>query len=335
MKYILNKKLKYYTKEILKYFNITIIAFGLIIAIILIKYKPIYKVSISGKDIGYIQNKQALEEQIKFNVGAEKQENIDNITIKQEPEYKLKLVSRKQETNEEEISKAIKENVEITYKYYDIALNNKTVEAVDTIQEAEELVKEIKQSNDKSEELDLSIIEKYTENAEEVNTTKIEIAKTDINEKINQAIEQEKIEKEEQKRIESMPEINGIKLAYLPVTGTITSRYGVSSSIRSSRHTGLDIATEKGTPIQAVSGGTVTFAASNGSYGKLVKIDHGNNIETWYAHTNKIYVTEGQQVNAGDIIAEVGSTGNSTGPHLHLEIRINGQHVNPQKYLYK
>ena len=200
MKYILNKKLKYYTKEILKYFNITIIAFGLIIAIILIKYKPIYKVSISGKDIGYIQNKQALEEQIKFNVGAEKQENIDNITIKQEPEYKLKLVSRKQETNEEEISKAIKENVEITYKYYDIALNNKTVEAVDTIQEAEELVKEIKQSNDKSEELDLSIIEKYTENAEEVNTTKIEIAKTDINEKINQAIEQEKIEKEEQKR---------------------------------------------------------------------------------------------------------------------------------------
>lgn len=131
-----------------------------------------------------------------------------------------------------------------------------------------------------------------------------------------------------------MPEINGIKLAYVPVTGTITSRYGVSSRIRSSDHTGLDIAAPKGTPIKVVASGTVTSASYQGSYGNLVKVDHGNGLETWYAHTSEMYVSQGQKVEAGAVIATVGSTGNSTGPHLHLEIRIDGQHVNPQNYLY-
>ena len=128
--------------------------------------------------------------------------------------------------------------------------------------------------------------------------------------------------------------VNGIKLAVLPVEGTITSRYGVSSRIRSSDHTGLDIGVAKGTPIKAVASGTVTAAQYTGAYGNLVKIDHGNGVETWYAHTNTMKVTVGQTVQAGDIIATVGTTGNSTGPHLHLEIRINGVHVDPQRYMY-
>lgn len=108
----------------------------------------------------------------------------------------------------------------------------------------------------------------------------------------------------------------------------------MNSRIRVSTHTGLDIAATTGTPIKVVADGTVTFAKYNGSYGNLVKIDHGEGVETWYGHTSKMYVKVGQKVKAGDIIAAVGSTGNSTGPHLHLEIRINGEHVNPQDYLY-
>ena len=131
-----------------------------------------------------------------------------------------------------------------------------------------------------------------------------------------------------------MPDINGIKLAVTPIQGRITSRYGVSSRIRKSNHTGLDIAATKGTPIKVVATGTVISAKYDGSYGNLVEIDHGNGVETWYAHTSKMYVKAGQRVEAGDVIAAVGSTGNSTGPHLHLEIRVNGEHVNPQKYLY-
>ena len=132
-----------------------------------------------------------------------------------------------------------------------------------------------------------------------------------------------------------MPTINGIKLAVTPIEGRITSRYGASSSIRKSTHTGLDISAVTGTDIKVVADGTVISAKYNGAYGYLVKVDHGNGVETWYAHTSKMYVKKGDTVEAGDVIAAVGSTGNSTGPHLHLEIRLNGEHLDPQDYLYK
>lgn len=327
--YILNKKLKYYTKEVLKYFNITIIGFAFITAIILIKYKPTYIVKISGEELGYIQNKEAFVESIKNEIIENENKNIDSIDIKETPEYELKFVDRTLKTNEEQIVNNIQEDILITYKYYDIALNNKTVESVNSLEEAEDLVNKVKEEN-KDEELDLSIIEKYTQNEDEVKTTDIEIAKNDINTKI----EETKAEKEEEERINSLPDVNGIKLATKPVSGTITSRYGVNSRIRSSSHTGLDIAATKGTPIYVVADGIVTCASYNGSYGNLVKIDHGNGVETWYAHTSKMYVSVGEKVTTGKTIAAVGSTGNSTGAHLHFEIRVNGDHVNPQNYIY-
>lgn len=313
----------------LKYFNIAVIGLGLIIAIVLIKYKPIYKVSISGEKVGYIEKKDAFIENIKKSIKKESNKNIDSIELA-EPEYELKLVNRTLKTNENEIIKNIEENAIITYKYYELAVNNEVVDSVNTIEEAERLVNYIKEEN--QEELDLTIVEKYTQEEKEVNTIQdIEVAKLEIKEKVEEEIENKK----EQEKIEAMPEINGIKLASIPVTGTITSRYGVSSRIRKSTHTGLDISAKTGTPIQVVAKGTVTFASTNGAYGKLVKVDHGNGVETWYAHTSKIYVSIGQKVEAGEVIAAVGSTGNSTGPHLHLEIRVNGEHVNPQNYLYK
>ena len=94
VKFILNKKLKYYTKEILKYFNMIAIAVAIIGTIILIKYKPIYGISISGKELGYIESKQAFEEKIKENIIQEKIKNIDSIDIKQDPQYELKLVNK-------------------------------------------------------------------------------------------------------------------------------------------------------------------------------------------------------------------------------------------------
>lgn len=293
-----------------------------------------YKVSVSGTELGYIQNKEALEEIVKESMIEKGEKNIDNIDIQANPEYELKLVDRATQINGDEIIAIIKEDVVITYKYYEIALNNEAIDLVDTIEEAEELVNIIEQEK-QNDELDLSIIEKYTENKEEVQTSNFEVSKNDIQIKVTQKMQEQEKQKEEEERINNMPEINGIKLAYTPVSGVISSRYGVSSRIRSSNHTGLDIATSSGTPIKAVASGTITNASYQGSYGNLVKIDHGNGVETWYAHTSKMYVEVGQKVEAGEIIAAVGSTGNSTGAHLHLEIRINGEHVNPQSYLYK
>ena len=339
MKLILNPKLKYYTKEILKYFNIVIIGIGFIIAIILIKYKPIYKVTISGEEIGYVQNKKEFKESLKTSL-IEENKNVDNIELKSDPEYELKLVNRETKTNEEQIASKIEEDAIITYKYYDIALNNETIETVNTIEEAEEIVNQAKNENTE-QELDLSILEKYTQNKDEVKVAEIEVAKTDVNNKITETLEKQEAEKQAEEaakkakeELDAMPEINGIKIATKPISGTITSRYGESSRLRKSTHTGLDISATTGTDIKAVASGTVTCAKYSGSYGNLVKIDHGNGVETWYGHTSKMYVKVGQEVKAGDVIAAVGSTGNSTGPHLHLEIRINGTHVNPQKYLY-
>ncbi|MDP4151834.1 MAG: peptidoglycan DD-metalloendopeptidase family protein [Bacillota bacterium] len=116
-----------------------------------------------------------------------------------------------------------------------------------------------------------------------------------------------------------------------PVGGYVSSRFGVSRG--ASFHTGLDLACSRGTPIAAADGGTVVFAGRSGGYGLLVKISHGNGYETYYAHCSVLLVQEGQKVAKGEIIAKVGTTGNSTGPHLHFEVRVNGQPQNPLNYL--
>lgn len=290
-----------------------------------------YKVSISGEELGYVDSKLALEENIKEDIIKNSNKNVESVDLQEQPIYELKLVNRIENTEKDKIIEKAKEEATVTYKYYEVALNNNVVETVDTSKEAEELVNEIK-NDGINENINLSIVEKYTKNEEEIKTNDLEIAKVNIENKVSETIKE--IEEQEEEK-NAIANINGIKLATLPVTGTISSRYGVSSRIRRSNHTGLDIAAKTGTPIKVMADGVVTNASYSGSYGKLVKVDHGNGVETWYAHTSKMYVKKGQKVKAGDIIAEVGSTGNSTGPHLHLEIRLNGEHINPQKYVYK
>ncbi len=304
---------------------------GLVVAIILIKYKPMYKVSISGEELGYVESKLALEESVKEDIINDSNKNVETVDLKEQPIYELKLVNRNENTEEDKIIEKAKEDATVTYKYYEVALNNNVVETVDTSKEAEELVSEIK-NDGINENINLSIVEKYTSNSEEIKTNDLEVAKVNIENKVSETIKE--IEKQEEEK-NAIADINGIKLATLPVTGTISSRYGVSSRIRKSNHTGLDIAATTGTPIKVMADGVVTNASYSGSYGNLVKVDHGNGVETWYAHTSKMYVKKGQEVKAGDEIATVGSTGNSTGPHLHLEIRLNREHINPQKYVYK
>lgn len=290
-----------------------------------------YKVSISGEELGYVESKLALEESVKEDIINDSNKNVETVDLKEQPIYELKLVNRNENTEEDKIIEKAKEDATVTYKYYEVALNNNVVETVDTSKEAEELVSEIK-NDGINENINLSIVEKYTSNSEEIKTNDLEVAKVNIENKVSKTIKE--IEEQEAEK-NAIAEINGIKLATIPVTGTISSRYGVRSRIRRSNHTGLDIAATTGTPIKVMADGVVTNASYSGSYGKLIKVDHGNGVETWYAHTSKMYVKKGQEVKAGDEIATVGSTGNSTGPHLHLEIRLNGEHINPQKYVYK
>ncbi|MBB5397731.1 M23 family metallopeptidase [Mucilaginibacter sp. AK015] len=98
-------------------------------------------------------------------------------------------------------------------------------------------------------------------------------------------------------------------------------------------HPGIDFKGHRGDPVKCTASGRVIFAGRAGGYGNCIKIRHANNLETWYGHLSKINVKEGERVTVGDIIGKVGSTGRSTGPHLHYEIRRNGHPVNPKQYL--
>lgn len=122
----------------------------------------------------------------------------------------------------------------------------------------------------------------------------------------------------------------------VPVEGTITSGFGMRNHpiLRGRRmHKGLDMAAPQGTSIFATGGGTVTFSGRKSGYGNVIIIDHGYGYTTLYAHCSKLMVDEGAKVSRGDLIALVGSTGRSTGPHLHYEVRLNDVHMNPELFL--
>ena len=123
-----------------------------------------------------------------------------------------------------------------------------------------------------------------------------------------------------------------------PVTGAVdmSSPFGMRLDPFNGRpavHTGIDLRGEIGEPVHATAAGKVSIAAREGGYGNMVEINHGNGLATRYGHLSKILVKVGQTVRIGDVIGLIGSTGRSTGPHLHYETRINGEAVDPQKFL--
>jgi murein DD-endopeptidase MepM/ murein hydrolase activator NlpD len=98
-------------------------------------------------------------------------------------------------------------------------------------------------------------------------------------------------------------------------------------------HTGIDLHGEMGDPVRVTANGKVTIASWQGGYGNMIEVNHGNGLSTRYGHLSKIEVKVGDVVRIGQTIGRVGSTGRSTGPHLHYETRINGEPVDPQKFL--
>lgn len=147
----------------------------------------------------------------------------------------------------------------------------------------------------------------------------------------------EEPEKEPEKKSQYELDVEYLKEKYsfiIPVKGTVTSRYGKreETEVVSANHQGIDIGANEGTPIYASMEGTVEVSSEEGEYGKHIDIKNGD-VLTRYAHCSKLLVKEGQKVKQGDKIAEVGSTGNSTGPHLHFEIRRDNRTINPESIL--
>ena len=120
----------------------------------------------------------------------------------------------------------------------------------------------------------------------------------------------------------------------VPATRNVTSGYGYRTLFGIPEfHMGIDIASGMGTPVVSADSGTIMSAAYEGSYGNIVKVQHDSGLVTYYAHLSSFVASPGQRVEKGQLIALMGSTGNSTGPHLHFEVRVNGAHVNPLDYV--
>ncbi len=303
-----------------------LIAFAIVVTIILIKFKPVYEVSIDGVQVGYIQDKNSFENLIQEEIVNKQGDNIAFTDLTKTPTYKLTMADVKQ-TNESEIFTQIQESSITTYRLYAVAVNDEQRSVVNSKEEAELAVENLKQEySDKIENLNITVQEVFTQ---DINTPTVEVASvvTNLEEEFEEQIAI-------QKEIEAST-FNGVYFSVKPVSGHITSRFGARESIRTHAHKGMDIAAPRGTQIKASADGKISYSGWMGGYGNLIIIDHGNGIQTYYGHCSKLYAKVGEQVTAGDVIAAVGSTGNSTGNHLHFEIRKNGTQINPQKYVYR
>lgn len=311
-----------------KFIKTVIIATIFILLILVIKYKPAFSVSYQGNVIGYVDNKDEFQKLVNEKILTSNDEKVafvslDNIS------YFSEFVSRNC-VNENSVFDKLKSEAKNYYKVYEVYGSKENDESVyyNSIEEAQNYIDLINSKySDVDDEFKINTL--YVEN--EVSEDTIKQAKEKLEESLNAKV----AEINKQKEIDSKT-INGVYIASVPVSnGHITSRFGSRESIRNHTHKGIDIAASYGTNIKAVADGTIEYASYNsGGYGNLVIIDHGNGIKTYYGHCSKLCVSVGQKVNAGDLIAKVGSTGNSTGNHCHFEIRVNGSQIDPQKYVY-
>lgn len=301
-----------------------LIGFAIIGFIVFVVYKPMYRVSVDGEVLGYTEDKSKLQKKITNYIDNGDSKSVAFVEIDERPEYDLCLIKKGLTANDDEIYNAVISSGVPYYKYYAILENGVEKYYVSTYEEADAIIEELKTKNSQNKD-SVTYVLKYEKELKDFVNQGTAVAAL-----YKEMPKTKKTKYTTAKRVSYDNSALGIALVE-PVTGTITSRFGRRSG---GTHTGLDIANSTGTPIRAAATGTVVYSGYKGSYGRLIIIAHTNSIQTYYAHCSRLYVSAGQTVNQGEIIAAVGSTGNSTGPHLHLEVRVNGVAKNPQNYVY-
>lgn len=327
------KKLFIHIRSWIKVISLVVIASIIIMVGVAFIYKPTYSVTLNGEFIGYTKDKSMLQSKINDYIDNGDGENIAFVQVDNLPEYSLCLLKKDIETNDEEIFTKVKDSGTAYYRYYAILDDEEEKLYVATFEEAEKAVAGLKDKNSKNKD-DITIVEKYESEPKNLVTAEEVISK------LYEKVEEKKttVKSSGGVFIAASGMNTGKKVSLgisliRPVSGTVTSRYGQRWG---KGHKGIDIGASKGAPIKAAASGTVTVSSYgyNGGYGNYVIISHGNGVQTVYGHCTSLNVKVGQKVSQGQVIATVGSTGRSTGNHLHLEIRVNGVAQNPQNYLY-
>jgi murein DD-endopeptidase MepM/ murein hydrolase activator NlpD len=310
-------------KGIILFITFILVAAVAYVGLIFSLFKPYYKVEIDNIFLGYYQSQEEYQK-VFDKIVNEKYENDYETTkyFSKEPCFE-KIYAKPKYVEQFNNYELIKTNISKDYTIYKIVVNNETQMYTKTNERAEQIIEALKKEV-KAE-------------------TTFSIEKETISD-LTSITTQEECDEIQKKIIEANKKVvitsrggsaRSNNKGYLwPTTSkTITAYFGASGSRWSSTHTGLDIGVPSGSNIMASKGGTVVYSGWNGSYGYYVKIDHGNGIITAYAHNSRLLVSAGDKVKQGDIIALSGSTGNSTGPHLHFEVIVNGSFKNPLNYL--
>ncbi|MCY6372113.1 M23 family metallopeptidase [Clostridium ganghwense] len=226
---------------------------------------------------------------------------------------------------------------------YEIRMNNECIAYVKNIEAFEASIKDLEKElnkkfkkfkfTDKFTYSKIHIEYKYLTSKNDIEKNIINNSKTKVEPiEIKKTTEIKKSTQIKQNTVKEKAKVaatNKIRLLR-PCNGRVSSSFGMRNG---KMHKGMDIANHMGSTIHSAYDGVVSYAGWISGYGKVIKIDHGGGLETTYAHCSSINVKKNQHVKKGDKIGEVGSTGRSTGPHVHFEVRVNGVPQNPAKYV--
>lgn len=326
----------------IRFIFFTILMLGLIFCAVAItvlnNYKPAVKTYISGKFIGYFSNESQFDEA--YNDLVTEKQNIDSnvkVYLEEEPVFESTYI-RDSLFEDQNIYTNLRAEIKTEYTIYEVAVDDKVEMTFNTKDDAnkysEDLKKEVSKLNVKVNEKKVAELGEMTsiERADAIlkdivdRNKPVEIPKPVVTQTYTYPTTSTNATASDTIASAAMME-GGV---WPTVSRYISSPYGWRWG---SMHTGTDIAGSYGDPIYAYKSGLVTFAGWNGSYGYMVKIDHGNGFSTWYAHCSSLNVSAGQEVAQGQVIANMGSTGWSTGNHVHFETRINGVHTNSYNFI--
>lgn len=299
-----------------------------VVVTLLNTYKPVVKAYINGEYIGYFASEQQFDEV--YNQLVTEKQNIDpNVKtyLESEPTFETSYVKNTL-LAEQNVYTNLRAQVKTEYTIYNVTVDGEEKMTFSSKDDAEKYSEDLKTEVSK---LDIAINEEKVDELGEITTVeRADAILKDIVDR-NKPVETPKV------TITYPVYVPTIGATSVPATGsgvwpTVERRINCHWMVYTG-HTGTDIGGAIGTAIYAYRSGTVTFSGWGNGYGKYVVINHGDGMTTYYAHCSELLVTAGEQVTEGQMIAKIGMTGYTTGPHLHFEIRYNGVPVNAYPYI--
>ncbi len=317
----------------LRFIFFTVLLFVLTLSAVMVTilniYTPTYRAKINDNIVGYFKTEAEFDEIFEVIANEKKADGVEvKVYLDSDPTYELSYV-RKSVLEEQNLYTSVRDIAKTEYTIYNVMVKENAEMTFTSKESAENYVNDLKKNT-----TGVNVEVKEEKVAELNNITDSEKAKTIYNDLVSRY--KPVVKKVVKKTSGGSGAYKGTSASYsnnVNVNGGVKPTSGIYTQYYSGSHRGIDIANKIGTPIYAYKAGTVIYAKWQNSYGYLVKIQHEGGVVTYYAHLSAFNVKEGDVVGAGQQIGEMGSTGWSTGPHLHFEIRVNNTCINPYPYI--